>query len=236
MTLPYVYKLTDKVTVKWYIGSRTAKGCEPLELGVRYFSSSKLVGPLYTAEPGRFISEILVRSEDPEYVIRVEADILKFRNAKNDPESYNMRDSDGKFNPSKAAYLTVAMKVGVHNRTKEELITHARMGGLKGGKVTKARKVGIFNRSMEEMKATGRHVGLTQSLEIKIANGKKSGEYCKVNKLGIHSQTHEEHVAQGKRVSSMKRKCDICGLVSSPSNIFQHQRATGHTGVTNNDI
>ena len=142
-----------------------------------------------------------------------------------------MWDSDGKFNPSKAAYLTVTMKVGVHNRTKEELIIHARMGGLKGGIVTLARKVGIFNRSLEEMQAAGRHAGKTQSLEQKIANGIKSGNKAKELKLGFCGMSTEQRRANGKNASIRNQKCAECGLLGSGGNIYQHQRATGHRGI-----
>ena len=232
MTLPFVYEVTDTVTGKWYVGCRTAKGCHPSDLGTRYFTSSRLVSSIYRADPSRFIARILISSIDSSYVVAVESDILKLRGAKHAKDSYNMWNSDGKFNASKAAQSTVELKIGVHNRTKEQLFLDAQKGGRLGGKVTKERKVGIFARTLEEMQAAGRHAGLTQSVDIKRANGVKSGNLCKANKLGIHSQTKEEHVAMGKRVSSMKRKCDVCGLISAPSNIFQHQRASGHSGVT----
>lgn len=36
---PYVYRLTDLVNGKRYIGSRYAKVCDPSDLGVSYFTS-----------------------------------------------------------------------------------------------------------------------------------------------------------------------------------------------------
>ena len=232
MTLPFVYEVFDTVTGKWYVGCRTAKGCHPSDLGVRYFTSSRLVSSIYRTNPSRFIAKILVSSTDSNYIVKVESTILKSRKAKDIEDSYNMWNSDGKFNASKAAQSTVELKVGVHNRTKEQLFRDAQKGGRLGGKVTKDRKTGIFARTLEEMQKAGRHLGLTQPLEIKKANGVKSGNFCKANKLGIHAQTKEEQIAMGKRVSAMKRMCDTCGLISAPSNIFQHQRASGHSGVT----
>lgn len=51
MRLAYVYELKGLVTGKWYVGSRTAKGCDPSDLGVSYFTSSKAIEPLFRDDP-----------------------------------------------------------------------------------------------------------------------------------------------------------------------------------------
>ena len=230
LTLPFVYELLDTVTGKWYVGCRTAKGCHPSDLGVRYFTSSRLVSSIYKANPSRFISKILVSSTDSEYVVKVESDILTFRKAKDSSCSYNMWNGDGKFNASKAAQSTVELKVGVHNRTEEQRFLDAQKGGRLGGKVTRAKKVGIFDRSLEQMQAAGRHVGKTQSLEQKIANGIKSGNKAKELGLGFCGMSKEQRIANGKKASIRNQKCAECGLLCSGGNLYQHQRATGHKG------
>jgi hypothetical protein len=40
--MPYVYRLTETTSKMWYIGCRCAKGCQPEELGVSYFTSSRV--------------------------------------------------------------------------------------------------------------------------------------------------------------------------------------------------
>ena len=101
----YVYKLTDTLTGKWYIGSRTSESCYLGELGVTYFTSSKYVYPLFKEYPSRFVKDIVVVSDDADYIIRVEADMLMFRNARDDPASYNCTNGDPEFNAKKNANL-----------------------------------------------------------------------------------------------------------------------------------
>jgi len=93
MHLPYLYKLTQKSTGKWYVGSRTAKKCCPDE---GYICSSRHVKPLYLENPSDWIREILVIGP-AQYIRELEANYLKILNAKKDPMSYNLHDGDGKF-------------------------------------------------------------------------------------------------------------------------------------------
>lgn len=105
MKLPYVYKLTDLETGKFYIGSKTAKrGCCTL-LGVKYFTSSKYVEPLFRANPDRFLIEIILEHEDADYIIDVESNLLKLYDARNNPDFYNCTNGDSKFNAKKCALL-----------------------------------------------------------------------------------------------------------------------------------
>jgi hypothetical protein len=105
MKLPYVYKLVDLETGKWYIGSKTAKNCCCTKLGVKYFTSSKYVEPLFKASPSRFSTEILLEDEDTDYIVKVESDLLKYYDASRDPMSYNCTNGDKKFNAKKCALL-----------------------------------------------------------------------------------------------------------------------------------
>lgn len=231
MTLAYVYKLTDTVTGKWYIGSRTANGCCPEEIGETYFTSSKAVEPLYRSDPDRFKAEIMVQSEDSDYIIKVESDMLKFRNAKDDPVSYNAWNGDGKFNPKKAAEVTVTTKVGVHARSKEQRVIDARIGGLKGGKTTVERGNNyLLNCSKEKLAEFGRNVGKSQTKEQRIAAGKASGANNKAKNIGFCGMSLDQRIANGKKASRKQYTCLTCGKAFSGSNIFQHQRASGHTG------
>jgi len=93
MHLPYLYKLTQKSTGKWYVGCRTAKKCHPEE---GYICSSRHVKPIYFENPLDWKREILVIGS-AEYIKELETKYLKFTNAKNDPMSFNLHDGDGKF-------------------------------------------------------------------------------------------------------------------------------------------
>ena len=137
----YVYELTDKETGKWYIGSRTAIKCHPSDLGIRYFTSSKVVGPVFRSNPDRFEEKILVVS-DGDYVVKVEASLLKFRDARNDTMSYNMHNGDGVFNHSKTGKRVAAenQRLGkaifaqTADQRKAAGIAGGKAGGPKGGK------------------------------------------------------------------------------------------------------
>lgn len=149
MYLPYVYKLTDTLTGKWYIGSRISESdpCYPGELGVRYFTSSQVVAPLFRADPERFNIEIMVTSEDADYVLAVEKSMLEFRNAKNDPESYNMHHNDGMMNTVKSGKMTLELGLGFHSWGFDQFSKHNKTNGYNSF----ASKKGVHARSKEQM-------------------------------------------------------------------------------------
>lgn len=89
----FVYKWTHLPTGKWYIGSRTAKGCHPED---GYITSSKLVKPLVENNPEEWQREIL-HTGTPEAMLNLEAALLEEFDAKNNPLSYNQHNGDGKF-------------------------------------------------------------------------------------------------------------------------------------------
>ena len=93
MTVAYVYKLTHKPSLKWYIGSRTAKNCHPDD---GYICSSKIVKPLFLTNPDEWTREILFTGE-PKEILTLESELLELFDAKNDPRSYNQHNGDGKF-------------------------------------------------------------------------------------------------------------------------------------------
>lgn len=88
MTQAYLYKWTELSTGKWYIGSRTSRGCHP---GDGYICSSKTVKPLIQANPQNWEREILVIST-PEYIRQLEVDYLTTLDAGRDPKSYNLNN------------------------------------------------------------------------------------------------------------------------------------------------
>lgn len=92
-TTAYLYKWVHLPTGKWYIGSRTAQGCHPDD---GYICSSKTVKPLILENAQAWRREILCLG-DPEYILNLEADVLIMLDAKNDHQSYNLHNGDGKF-------------------------------------------------------------------------------------------------------------------------------------------
>lgn len=91
MTRAYLYKWTEKTTGKWYIGSRSRKGCHPND---GYICSSKVVKPMIKECPDNWIREVLVIGH-PKYIVELEANYLKALDAKNDCMSYNQCNGFG---------------------------------------------------------------------------------------------------------------------------------------------
>lgn len=89
----YVYKWTHLPTLKWYIGSRYASNAHPDD---GYICTSSIVKPLIIAKPKEWIKEI-VDVGTPDDMRNLEAEILYLFDAKNNPQSYNQHNGDGKF-------------------------------------------------------------------------------------------------------------------------------------------
>ena len=89
----FVYKWIHLPTGKWYIGSRTAKGCHPAD---GYISSSQLIKPLIKQNPTEWKREI-IKTGSPEEMIKLETTLLESLNAKHNPMSFNQHNGDGKF-------------------------------------------------------------------------------------------------------------------------------------------
>jgi hypothetical protein len=89
----FVYKWIHLPTGKWYIGSRTAKGCHPED---GYISSSQLIKPLIKKNPTEWKREI-IETGSPKEMIKLETTLLESLDAKNNPMSFNQHNGDGKF-------------------------------------------------------------------------------------------------------------------------------------------
>jgi hypothetical protein len=210
----YVYELICKETNKWYVGCQIGKYSDPEKLGVNYFTSSKFVKPLFKLNPKSFIKKILVQSNDLNYIYKVETDILKFRNAKDDPMSWNCHNNDTLINSDKKSILA------------------CQTGGLIGGKLNAINKTGICGRSKEQMSIDGRKAGLI--------GGKKGGQIggknntfenrSKAGKIGI-TKISKDAVLKGlKIINSLRYKCVECDMISTPAGIKSHQKASKHIG------
>lgn len=92
-TIAYVYMWRHTPSLRWYIGSRTSKGCHPDD---GYICSSKVVKPLVKAKPEEWVRVILETGEARE-MFELEVELLNIFDAKNDPRSFNMHNGDGKF-------------------------------------------------------------------------------------------------------------------------------------------
>jgi hypothetical protein len=92
-TKAYLYRWTHIPSQKWYVGSRTGKGCHPDD---GYICSSKIVKPMITENKNEWHREVLVIGE-PLYIRELESQYLSSVDAKNDFMSFNFHNGDGKF-------------------------------------------------------------------------------------------------------------------------------------------
>ena len=94
MTIAYVYKWTNLITLEWYVGSRTRKNCHPND---GYICSSKTVKPLIEADIENWKREI-ISTGIPVEMRELEQDILVLFDAVSDPRSLNRHNATAKFN------------------------------------------------------------------------------------------------------------------------------------------
>jgi len=90
MTIAYVYKWTHIPTMKWYVGSRFAKGCHPDD---GYICSSKI--KTYIVETMHNWKREIIETGTPEDMYELESEILQLFDAKNDSRSFNKHNNDG---------------------------------------------------------------------------------------------------------------------------------------------
>jgi len=150
---PFVYRWTELSTGKWYIGSRTAKGCHPDD---GYLCSSKIVRPLIDANPRDWRREVLFlggEEEDGMLAVEKETELLQKLDAKNDPMSYNQHNGGGKFSnvgmkmsSEQKAKLSAAMagkKLSEEHRAKLSAKLKGRISPNKGKKLSEGSKAKI---------------------------------------------------------------------------------------------
>jgi hypothetical protein len=93
LTIAFVYLWIHIPTKKWYVGSRTEKGCHPED---GYICSSKEVAPMITENKSEWLRMVL-QTGKPQDMVELEAKMLQVLNAKKDPMSFNKHNGDGKF-------------------------------------------------------------------------------------------------------------------------------------------
>jgi len=92
--LAYVYKWVHLPTLKWYVGSRVSKRAY---LNDGYICSSYTVKPLVKNSPNDWQRTIVATGTAKE-MLKLEETILTTMDAAKDSRSYNLHNSDHKFN------------------------------------------------------------------------------------------------------------------------------------------
>jgi hypothetical protein len=91
---PFIYRWVEKSTGKWYVGSRTARGCHQDD---GYICSSVLVYNLILSNPDNWVREILESGNDQSTTLMREREILISLDARSDPMSYNDTNAESNF-------------------------------------------------------------------------------------------------------------------------------------------
>ncbi len=188
---PYLYKLTQKSTGKWYVGSRTAKNCKPDE---NYICSSRHVLPIYKANKDDWTREILVIGP-ADYIRDLEAKYLSALNAKHSKESFNLHNGDGKF-------TTAGKKLQfnpIHLLTKENQLKKAE--GMK-----RAWSEGLYDKrkKMFGNDNPSKRLEVRQAIS-KALTGKQGGRMTGK----IHSPETKAKMAESRRLYWANRKENV---------------------------
>lgn len=116
----YIYKLVNKTNNRIYIGSRYAKDTKIGDIGITYFTSSKIVRPIFKTNVDEFNIFILEtykhvnHKEVVEYIRTKEAYILQIIDVHNDEQYYNQTVGNGRFH-------SAGMK---HNKGRQHFINN----------------------------------------------------------------------------------------------------------------
>ena len=100
-TVAFVYKWTHVPSKMWYVGSRTKTSCHPYD---GYICSSKIVKPMIEKNPTDWVREIIATGNPAEMVL-LEHSILASADAKNNADSFNMHNGNGKFTNAGVQHL-----------------------------------------------------------------------------------------------------------------------------------
>lgn len=202
----YVYKWTHIPTGKWYVGSRTAKGCH---INDGYICSSKEVKPLIESRPADWKREIIAIGS-PLEMINLEVRILHETDAKNDSMSFNRHNGNGKFTTL--------------GRTEPESMKRKRIAKLKGLKkpdgfgtriseVHKGKVVSDATRKKIGVASTGR----SQNIEARLKNSKKNSGCRNPSFIGYYISPKNE-IFDSSRKAAVKYNVTRQTIVSWSKN------------------
>jgi len=88
----FVYKWTHLPSLKWYVGSRTARGCHPND---GYICSSRTVKPMIESNPDQWRRDIIATGTSKE-MREFEQEILIIFDAVHEPRSFNRSNGGGR--------------------------------------------------------------------------------------------------------------------------------------------
>lgn len=179
MTTPYTYRIFCKSTKQYYYGVRFAKDCDPSDLFVTYFTSSKAVKKLIDLYGiSDFEVQIrrtfLTKDDAWSWEIRVNRWTMKWDNYLNKHSNGNflLSTSERHSVGVKAGNKCRDMKLGFHKFTPEERVEIAKKSSIKATETARKNGTGFF--------------GMT------LASRQEIGYRCKDEQLGFHSKESKE--------------------------------------------
>ena len=175
MTVPYTYRIFCKPTQQYYYGVRFAKNCNPSDLFVSYFTSSKGVKKLLELH-GKNVFDIEIRKtfNSKEKAIswerRVNRWTMRWSNYLNKHSNGNfiLTDEERKKISIAAGNKCRDLKLGFHSFSVEE----KRLASIKGAETNRKNNTGIFSIDYDK--------------KVKVGNK------CRDLKLGFHSKESKE--------------------------------------------
>lgn len=196
MTTAFVYKWTHIPTMKYYVGSRTRKGCHPND---GYICSSREVKPMIEENPTQWIRTI-VAVGSPEEMYSLETDILQTMDCKNDPRSFNKHNNDSRIaypglpksmeHRAKLSKVKTGKKIGPCTEERKQKISKANKGRTN---MTEAQRDAIIKAN----KLSKRHIipHTEESIaKMKISIAKRPEYICphcgKTSRSGVIKRWH----------------------------------------------
>lgn len=232
-TTAYIYKWIHLPTSKWYIGSRTKENCYP---GDGYICSSKLVKPLIKSSPNEWHREILATGS-PEEIILLESKILTMLDAKNDPNSYNMHNGDGKFTTSGVALTDDwREKISASNTGKKRTLEQKENYKLANQKKAKNPD---YILKLKKPKSESHRQKISESLRGQLKTDKHKSALCKSQKLSseklrtgksyseIFGNDRSKEIRQKMSTSQKGKPCN------NPTVVCPHCDKSGPSGAMN---
>jgi hypothetical protein len=148
-------------------------------------------------------------------------------------------------NAIKGGKRSAELKVGVHARTKEQMIEDGKIAGRIGGKRSKELGLGIHGITKEQMSENGIKGG-KRTAELKlgvhartkeqmIEDARKGGLKTKELGIGVHGRTKEKMSEDGKKSGKIAAKitnfqkwiCLETGHISNSGGLSRYQKAKG---------
>jgi len=198
MTQAYVYKWTHIPTLKWYVGSRSKKGCHPDD---GYICSSEIVKPLIKSCPNEWRREIIAVG-DPIEMRELEFEILNLFDAATDPRSFNKSNGRKQF-------VNLGDGPGPMTGKKHSLETKKRIGESSKGRVQTAEKKLKISQALTGKSKTAEHI---EKMRLRQLGKTYSDDYKK--KLSL---LHKKKASKLTPEERKKRYGNNAGKIIGPA-------------------